>query len=378
MAVSHGDDDLIAAIYDAIVEPSGWNEVVKLIVEATKSVSGGLHIQQVDTTSLSATCNVDPFYAAEYVQKYAKINPINLSMVRIAPGEVWTGTHVTQSDTFKASAYFHEYVRPQGWADAVGVGLLHTPKAVGHLAVQRSPDAIWLEPAEWQLLKTIAPHLKRACDLYMLLSRARAATDSLGAAIATAGFAVFLLTGDCRVVFANAKAEHLVRRGIGLRNQFGRLVAMSSVITARLHALAREAASPKIGKVCAGGTIELSRGENRPPLLAHVIPLAPNRTVAIFDLDRPTAALFVIDQGASFRAQIHRFAASYGLTAAETRVFAEITAGNGLLAAATRLKITELTARSHAKHIFSKTGTKRQTELIRRFFETAYTTARLT
>jgi hypothetical protein len=101
------------------------------------------------------------------------------------------------------------------------------------------------------------------------------------------------------------------------------------VITARLHALARQAASPKAGKAYAGGTLELYRGENRQPLLAHVIPLAPNRTVAIFNLDRPTAALFVIDQGAELRAQIHRFAASYGLTAAETRVFAEIIAGNG-------------------------------------------------
>jgi DNA-binding CsgD family transcriptional regulator len=301
-----------------------------------------------------------------------------MSTVRIAPGKVWTGTHITQSDTFKASAYFHEYMRPQRWADGVGIGLLHTPKSVGVLAVQRSPDAIWLEPAEWQLLETVAPHLKRACDLYMLLSRARAATDSLGAAIAVAGFAVFLLTGDCRVVFANAKAERLVRRGIGLRNQFGRLAATNPAITARPHALARQAASPKAGKAYAGGTLELYRGENRQPLLAHVIPLAPNRTVAIFNLDRPTAALFVIDQGAELRAQIHRFAASYGLTAAETRVFAEIIAGNGLLAVATRLKITELTARTHAKHIFSKTGTKRQTELIRRFFETAYTTAKFT
>jgi hypothetical protein len=43
-----GDTDIIAAIYDAIIEPSGWDEVVKRIVEATKSVSGGLYIQQAD------------------------------------------------------------------------------------------------------------------------------------------------------------------------------------------------------------------------------------------------------------------------------------------------------------------------------------------
>jgi DNA-binding CsgD family transcriptional regulator len=53
------------------------------------------------------------------------------------------------------------------------------------------------------------------------------------------------------------------------------------------------------------------------------------------------------------------------------RVLAEIIGGNGLLAAAAKLKITEATARTHAKHVLAKTGTTRQTELIRRFFKTA-------
>jgi hypothetical protein len=52
--------DLVAAIYDAIIEPSGWDEVVKRIVEATKSSNGGLYIQTADAAHLSATYNVDP------------------------------------------------------------------------------------------------------------------------------------------------------------------------------------------------------------------------------------------------------------------------------------------------------------------------------
>ena len=69
---------------------------------------------------------------------------------------------------------------------------------------------------------------------------------------------------------------------------------------------------------------------------------------------------------------IDRFAARFGLTAAETRVLGEIIGGNGLRAAAARLNISEATARTHARRIFDKTGTKRQTELIRRFFEITF------
>jgi hypothetical protein len=42
MAILQGDGDLIAAIYDAIIDPSRWDEVVKRIVEGTKSFSGNL------------------------------------------------------------------------------------------------------------------------------------------------------------------------------------------------------------------------------------------------------------------------------------------------------------------------------------------------
>jgi DNA-binding CsgD family transcriptional regulator len=370
MSISRGNDDLIATIYDAIIDPSRWDEVVKRIVEATKSISGGLLVRSADAAHLSASHNIDPYFASAYVQTWYNQSPLDTIASTIAPGKLATATHITQTDSFRSSAYYNELRRPRGWADVVAVGLVRAPKTYGVLAVQRSFDAIWVEPAEWNLLETTAPHLKRAAAVHELLARTRATTGSLGAAVAAAGFAVFLLTEDCRVAFANAKAEDLIQRGIGLRYERGRLAATSPGFTARLHALARQGASHKTGEGDIGGTLELCRGENRPPLVAHVIPLAPIRTMAIFDLDRPAAVVFIVDPAADPSAQIQHFAARFGLTAAETRVLAEIIAGKGLFAAAARLKITKETARAHAKRVLSKTGTNRQTELIRRFFET--------
>jgi hypothetical protein len=145
-------NDLIAAIYDTIVDPSGWDEVVKRIVEATKSVSGGISIR-ADAAHLTALCNVDPFYTDLYVHTYYKRNPFSAEEATIAPGEIRTGTHIIRTDNFRASAIYNEYMRPQGWADVVAVGLMRAPDAVGYLSLQRSPDAIWVEPAEWHLLK---------------------------------------------------------------------------------------------------------------------------------------------------------------------------------------------------------------------------------
>ncbi|MGH6936127.1 MAG: hypothetical protein ACRED2_08090 [Methylocella sp.] len=289
MAASQGDGDLIAAIYDSIIEPAGWDGVVKRIVEATKSVSGNFFIHTRDTADLSAVCNADPFYSETYVQHYHKINPLLAVAETLAPGEVRSATYLTRTDAFKASAMFNEWMWPQKWADVVGVGLLRTPKAGGLLVLHRAPDAVWVEPAEWNLLETLAPHLKRAATIHELFAQTRATTSSLAEAVAAAGFALFLLTGDCRVVSANAKAEDLLRRGIGLRYERGRLAATSPSSTARLHALVRQGVRYKTGEGDSGGTLELCCDENCPPLVAHVIPLVPVRTVAILDLDRPAA-----------------------------------------------------------------------------------------
>jgi hypothetical protein len=207
------DSDLIAAIYDAVIDLSGWDEVVRRIVEATKSAAGGIIIQLGDSAHLSALCNVDPFYADAINQTYFEPNPLIAAAATIVPGELRAATYITQTDSFRASTAYQEIFRPQGWADVVAIGLLRGPKAFGNLSLQRSPDAIWVEPKEWHLLETLAPHLKRAAEIHQLLARERTARESLGSAVAAAGFAAFLLSKDCRVIFANAKGEELLRRG---------------------------------------------------------------------------------------------------------------------------------------------------------------------
>ena len=55
----------------------------------------------------------------------------------------------------------------------------------------------------------------------------------------------------------------------------------------------------------------------------------------------------------------------FGLTAAEARVACMIAEGGSIAEISDRLSVSELTARTHLKRIFGKTGTKRQSALVR-------------
>ena len=56
---------------------------------------------------------------------------------------------------------------------------------------------------------------------------------------------------------------------------------------------------------------------------------------------------------------------AYGLTPAEQRVLAHIVEAGSVAEAAERLRLSQATVKTHLQRIFSKTGTARQTELVR-------------
>jgi DNA-binding CsgD family transcriptional regulator len=60
-----------------------------------------------------------------------------------------------------------------------------------------------------------------------------------------------------------------------------------------------------------------------------------------------------------------------GLTRAEAAVAAEILEADGLQAVADRLGVSLATVRTHLAHVFDKTGTRRQAELVRLLLRSA-------
>ena len=65
------------------------------------------------------------------------------------------------------------------------------------------------------------------------------------------------------------------------------------------------------------------------------------------------------------------FAKLYGLTGGELRVLLAMAPGLGVKEAAEMLGIGETTAKTHLQHIYAKTGTSKQTELMHLFMSSA-------
>jgi DNA-binding CsgD family transcriptional regulator len=187
-------------------------------------------------------------------------------------------------------------------------------------------------------------------------------------AVEAAGFGVVLVAEDGWIIFANSAASELMRRREGLRSASGWLAAATAEVTVRLRAFIASGAKLLNGAPPPSATIALER-EHRRPLFAQVVILRRHRRETPGAAPPAAAAIFIMDPERYAVPWLDAFSALYGLTAAEMRVLDQIVDGKGLVAAARTLRVTEATARTHLQRIFDKTGTKRQTELLCRYFK---------
>ncbi|HYG90396.1 MAG TPA: helix-turn-helix transcriptional regulator [Azospirillum sp.] len=166
-----------------------------------------------------------------------------------------------------------------------------------------------------------------------------------------------------KVLIINHMAQEITDRKDGLLLLHGRLAAGVSADTLALRqAIATVSEASRVGKPASPVILALTRQDAHRKLIVSVHPLRGGGA------GRPVShgAYTVIcdpDRANSLRPDWLR--SLYGLTPTEARLAAELAKGNSIEDAANDLRITIGTARVHLKHIFSKTGTNRQSELIR-------------
>jgi len=107
----------------------------------------------------------------------------------------------------------------------------------------------------------------------------------------------------------------------------------------------------------------LSRPAPRRPLNIMVAPLTVESTW--FVSGARTAIVFVSDPDSAPQIGQQQLRTLYRLTAAEAAVAIAVARGVGLQAVADELEISLTTARTHLQHVFEKTSTRRQAELVR-------------
>jgi DNA-binding CsgD family transcriptional regulator len=213
------------------------------------------------------------------------------------------------------------------------------------------------------VFKTLIPHLKRASRMHEQYEHARLNANDLKSVLDSLDRAVFGLDRDGLVVLANRQAELIAKKGDGLKLIQGRLSATSPFENKELQLrILRSVGAGMEGDGSRSASLNLSRCSGD---LSLQLVLTPFQSDLPDNHCRLAAMVFVSDPAQKPLSRSVLLRQIYRLSPAECRVADMMLQGLTLREAADRMKITLGTARCQLKQVLAKTGTCRQTELMR-------------
>jgi DNA-binding CsgD family transcriptional regulator len=353
--------ELIGSIYETVVDPSACPTMLNDLADLL-GATGGAQVGAYNSKAHSAKMlapRVDPKELPSFSQYWANVwrqcdkHPIGDVIV---PDMRISHPDRCGIEIFSGSS------KPQGPARMMGATLLTEGFVSTVVSVSRPYSEGEFDAAQTRLFAALIPHLQRAVQLGLRLAALDGRPTSSAEMLNRLPHAVLLVDAGAEVIFANQVAARLLGAGNGLSLGRDGLRAETTEDTRRLRQTIADCAEPASELGGAGGRLQLSRRDRR-PLTMLVI---PHRTqVTWIDILRPTAILFITEAEQAAVHRSERFSQDFGLTRAEAVFAVEISKGDGLQATASRLGVSLTTVRTHLAHVFDKTGTRRQAELVR-------------
>jgi DNA-binding NarL/FixJ family response regulator len=360
---------VVEAIYDCALDPTRWSNAISLLSELLQSQRCGLgvhnHVNHRDDLASQLGIENDDYWR-QHEETYSRLSPLFVPMLMLPVGAVATQAMLVNDDEFFDSRYYREWVKPQGLHDVVGVKVLHTEQRQGFLMANRFVSQPRYGEREVRLLTLLSPHVCRAVAISDVLNLKTIRSEALEAALNALSSAVYLTDRYARVVFMNRVAERQVKTSNALRVENNRLSAIDRAARAALAKAIDEASVEEAETSASGFTLALPEAEQA-GLVATILPLTRGERRNMCGAFAATAAIFVQDPFVVPPFPGEAFAKLYGLTPSELRVLLAMAPGLGVKEAAEVLGIGETTAKTHLQHVYGKTGTSKQTELMHLF-----------
>lgn len=350
--------DIIGAIYDCALDPARWEPTLARIGGVVNARNGTILHHGGAGAAFAYSWGVPEAVQHRYQAQYLAVNPLATLPWHCAVGEPVSLADFMTPTELRATRFYREFLAPLGWFDFVMVPLEKSAAQTTTVSFTRHEDDGPPLAEEIATMRLLAPHVRRAAMFHGLVEGEVRRASNLAAALDAMAVPVLLFdrTGAC--LEANALARTMLgeRGTIRLTTEGIAAVTTPSRVPPILGGLGEQPATPP--------SFSLT-GRDGQLHVAHVMPVNAATRDGLGADRRAACAVFVQPVGALQPLPGEVLVKLYGLTPAETRLIGLLARDMALVEAAGTLGITIATARSHLQHIFDKTGTSRQSQLMR-------------
>ena len=350
--------NVIDRFYEAAAQPALWRTVlheasIALGAEGAELFPGPqARVRPVYSEPL------DEAIATGLSEGWFADNPrVTRGLAALDTGAVITESMIFSPEELDRLPFNAEFVNRFGFQGFAALSLTSVGPSGVFLSVERRREQGIFSHREIALLGSMAPHLRRAVQVALQLSEARA-TGMLDC-LDVMNCGGILLDALGNAMRLNAPARRHLGRGLALTH--GQLTAGHRKANAALQRLIGSVLQPvPAHEAPARGAVAIPR-PNRRPLIVHAAPVVGSARDVF---QRAKAILTVVDPDEHPEPSEPVLSQAFGLSRSEVRVALELLKGQELKDIAHAHGTTLGTVRTQLKSIYAKTETHRQAELV--------------
>ncbi|MCY1259441.1 hypothetical protein D9M68_204120 [compost metagenome] len=359
-------DRIIDDMYEAALNPRRLGHALRLVRNLFQANYVTLILRAGDEPDLSPMIvsgdvegKGDPDGEVLYLSYHDDPMPFH----NLQTDKVFTMEDLMSEAELVGSSYYLMYCLPYNVFHTLGANISTPDGGTLRFRISRPRSMPGFSDTDRAMCELFLPHLRRAMHMYSLLDRSESLGSLYSQAIGRLSVATMVLDENGSVLELNPLAREILASNDGLKLVGGRLEATYPSDNRELQRALRATCSRIEGEEAGAEAMSIARPSGQVSL-GVVVESIPSQEL-VEGKGRPTTLVYIRDAVTRSLANSAVTKQLFNLTPAETSLALELANGLSLEEAAEELNIRRNTARAHLRSIFSKTGVRRQTELVR-------------
>jgi GAF domain-containing protein len=356
------EQGIIIAIYRAACDPAELNRVTALIAQHFNG--SGAFLCEVDCTAPQGRLSVgagtlDDAFMRDY-QMFAHLDPAPEKFAAVPIGRATTSDRMFSPEFLRKSPFLHEFLRPRGIDGTLAAPLFVEAGRFAMVGVHQAAGGNQFQDSDIASLERLTSHLTRALQIRRLSQQHDLRSHAMEAVLNRRLAGIICLGVNGRPIFVNEAVQTLVAARDGLYLDRDGNLGIADQQGAR-QLLACQANVRRGG---AGDVIRVRRPSGEPPYVILVSPLVSQDLLLG---DRRRGILIAIhDPSRRVVTKVELVARLLNLPPGAAKVVAALLDGIDLKDYAEQAAISPNTVKFHLKKAFDLTGSRSQTDLVRR------------
>jgi DNA-binding CsgD family transcriptional regulator len=356
-------DQIVENLYAGALDGAAWGHAMAGMTDLLHC--SGVILFAADPSTQTVTRDEVYPGVQEIMQLYREhwaAEDIRIANGLAAPvGEPRHERQMVEKHEWQRTAILNEFLLPLDIPFILATWLHKSPHKVVAMTFEGSLRRGPFDENDSRQFKRLIPHVRRALEIRDRLEAHEVRAATLSLVVEQSQMGVIVLDPKGRIVEATGLAESLLTAGNGMHRASDRTLCLREPAGSQLRKWVLTALPPKDNS---SGYLTVPRNGGLQNLCLVVARMPPVPT--LWTGTDPRWLIFVFDPEQRVVPVAALISRDLGISPREAEIAVLISLGNELSSVATRLGISLHTVRVHLKHVFEKTGSHSQSDLVRR------------